>query len=755
MGVNGKEGRNTDCLKNQQGILPDLTNNDMGSPKNEGILRQLFFNFNKPIGIYGPVDGANDFTVKYLNKAAEKFLKTSAKDVLGQRVSAVFPFMEQFNLIAVLQRVWKTGLPESIPENSYQYKGSVYWAEAYVFKITSGDIVIIVEDITDRKKFEADVVYHARLLDSIPDAVISLDRAMIIKSWSKGAETTYGWKQDEVLGKKYGDIIKTRFTTDKMLNKIVDQSVKQGIWKKEYEQKTKDGAEILVISFMIPIRDSSNNCTDVVIVNRDITDIRKMEKAFRESEERFHSFIELNPAYAWMKDRNGHYVYMNNTLIKRRHVKNKDWRGTTDYDFWPQDVADQFKINDDEIFKSGKAVELVEKIRDFKGRVGWILVFKFPFNDSSGAKYVGGMGIDITDSIQTEILLKESKEQYRRLYETMLDGFISMKPLPQGQIIAYNDALKKMLGYSEKELQSLTYSDIVPEKWRALDAKIVAEQVLTRGYSDLFETEYLKKDGSLLPISLRIHLMKNENGEPQEMWAIVRDITKRNREQLALQHTKDQLRKFSIYLQNSLEEEKKILAGEIHDELGQMLTALKIDLAWLSKKLPPELDSLKQKTKNMITMVDETDNVVKRISSNLRPPILDDLGLVEALKWLIAQFQERTGIKCHLMLSNKDSFDKKHTTHLFRIIQESLTNVARHSQATEVKIRFTKGHDKLKVTIRDNGKGIPKSQINGDRSYGLMGMQERAMRLGGTLEISKTDIRGTTLRLILPVQENS
>jgi signal transduction histidine kinase len=192
---------------------------------------------------------------------------------------------------------------------------------------------------------------------------------------------------------------------------------------------------------------------------------------------------------------------------------------------------------------------------------------------------------------------------------------------------------------------------------------------------------------------------------------------------------------------------------EIHDELGQMLTALKIDLSWLTKRIPLDLEILSEKTQSMMKLINDTDKLVKRISFNLRPPILDDLGLNEALKWWASQFQERTAIKCFLKVPVSEICAKEKAIDVFRIVQEALTNVARHSGATTVRVTMQLESDNLVIAIRDNGKGISKSQIAGDRSYGIMGMQERARMLGGVLTIKDNSGKGTVVKLVVPARE--
>jgi signal transduction histidine kinase len=189
----------------------------------------------------------------------------------------------------------------------------------------------------------------------------------------------------------------------------------------------------------------------------------------------------------------------------------------------------------------------------------------------------------------------------------------------------------------------------------------------------------------------------------------------------------------------------------MHDELGQALTALKMDLSWLSKKLPKGQESLAEKTTSMLKLVNNTVKAVKRISTGLRPGLLDDLGLVAALEWQAGEFQARTGIKTGLSFKPDDIMvDNERATALFRIFQEVLTNVARHAAATRIDASLRNKSGVLELSMSDNGKGIGQKMINSSKSLGLIGMRERCHHLGGTIGIMGKPGEGTTVTVNLP-----
>jgi signal transduction histidine kinase len=186
--------------------------------------------------------------------------------------------------------------------------------------------------------------------------------------------------------------------------------------------------------------------------------------------------------------------------------------------------------------------------------------------------------------------------------------------------------------------------------------------------------------------------------------------------------------------------------------LGQALTALKIDLSWLNKRLANDQDSIHEKLKSMVTLINETIETVHNVSEDLRPGILDDFGLAAAVEWQAEEFQKRTGVACRTSLP-PDEFDlsKEKSTNLFRILQESLTNIIRHANATEVEIKLSEKEATLVLEILDNGKGISDTAITNPRSFGLIGIRERVHSLGGEVDIAGIPNEGTRIIVKLPI----
>jgi signal transduction histidine kinase len=232
------------------------------------------------------------------------------------------------------------------------------------------------------------------------------------------------------------------------------------------------------------------------------------------------------------------------------------------------------------------------------------------------------------------------------------------------------------------------------------------------------------------------------------------DRTQRQRAEEKLRRSLDQLRALTNYLQYVREEERTRIAREVHDELGQALTGLKLDLSWLVTRLGKKSTKTEQaKAKTMVEHIDTTIQTVRRIATELRPGILDGLGLVAAIEWQANEFQSRTGIPCVVTTTLSDAqWEQDFSTVFFRIFQETLTNIIRHAQATRVEVKLVEDQGNLVLTVADNGRGISEDEIANTRSIGLVGMKERAMLIGGDVGLHGAPGKGTTVTARAPLR---
>jgi PAS domain S-box-containing protein len=283
----------------------------------------------------------------------------------------------------------------------------------------------------------------------------------------------------------------------------------------------------------------------------------------------------------------------------------------------------------------------------------------------------------------------------------------------------------------------------------------IMETIIVGELREHVDSTFWRKDGTSFPVEY-VSTPIRERGNIVGAVVVFKDTTDRKRAEEQLQDSLRRLRKLSRRMEGIREEERGRIARELHDELGVGLTCLKIDLSRLGGLLgerlaPQDRTKVDEKIRGMKEQVDSTITSVQRLVAELRPGVLDDLGLVAAIEWQCRDFQRRTGIACHCTVSHEDlRVDPEHATAVFRICQEALTNVTRHAQATEVHVHLEDRGVGLWLQVIDNGRGIPQDRLADSKSFGLLGMRERAGLLGGDVQIATREGEGTTIALHLP-----
>lgn len=372
---------------------------------------------------------------------------------------------------------------------------------------------------------------------------------------------------------------------------------------------------------------------------------------------------------------------------------------------------------------------------------------------------VGGVGNQIgqfIERVRTESALRESEERYRTVAETASDAIVTIDE--DSTIVFANLAAGKIFGYDITDMVGMNVTELMPEELRERHRSGL-RRFVESGEKRLswrgIEFSGLHKDGHEIPIEMSFgSTMKRGH---HMFTGIIRDVTERRQTEARLRASEEHLRQFSAKLQAVREEERTWIAREIHDEFGQSLTGMKMYLSSIQAKIAAgipqgEHSPLLEKIASMSKLLDMTISSVQRVATELRPGVLDDLGIVAALEWQAEEFGRRTGVACEFV-SNVDDveLDKDRSTAFFRIFQEALTNVARHSGATRVDAVFERHPDKLVLQIHDNGKGIVEGEAANTKSLGILGMKERTLLFGGDFTITGKKGKGTTVTIVAPL----
>jgi two-component system sensor histidine kinase UhpB len=366
---------------------------------------------------------------------------------------------------------------------------------------------------------------------------------------------------------------------------------------------------------------------------------------------------------------------------------------------------------------------------------------------------------EIAERKRAEEALSQQTRILQSILDSMADAVIVVDA--EGKLLLFNPAAEQIHG--------LNSTDAAPDKSMGRHGlylpdmatpypanKLPLARVLRGEVADAVEIFVRHPNAPKgLWVSANARPLNGDDGVLQGGVAVIRDITEGKLAEQELRNSREQLRNLSAYLESVREEERTHIAREIHDELGQVMTALKMDLSWLGKRLAKDQEPLLEKTQSMSKLVDMTVKTVQRISAELRPGLLDDLGLIAAIEWQASEFRERTGIECKAALDlDGINLNREQSTMFFRILQEALTNVVRHAQATKVEIGLTKRERKLLLKVRDNGKGITNSKVHEATSLGLIGIQERARRFHGKVKIKGVQDKGTILVVSMPLEHN-
>jgi two-component system sensor histidine kinase UhpB len=354
---------------------------------------------------------------------------------------------------------------------------------------------------------------------------------------------------------------------------------------------------------------------------------------------------------------------------------------------------------------------------------------------------------DITNHKRTKRVPRPSEAQLRLIIDTIPTMAWTVRP--DGTVDFINQRSLDYMGLSFAEQIEQPTRAIHPEDLPRVMEKWLIDLGAGRPSED--EMRMRQANGEYRWFLVRTVPLRDELGNIVKWFGTSTDIEDRKQAEDALRSSLDELRALAARLQSVREEERARVAREIHDELGQALTAIKLESASLIRELAGVAKQQSKRAEIIAKLADETIHAVRRIATELRPGILDDMGLAAAVEWVAEDFQARTGTKVQLTLPEVDLIiDRERATALFRILQEILTNVARHANATHVNVRLVKEHGSLILEVHDNGKGVSKEELSAGRSLGILGMRERALLLGGKLAIGGAPALGTKVTVRIP-----
>lgn len=620
------------------------------------------------------------------------------------------------------------------------------------YEIKKKDFFVgFVRDITERKTMEKQLqsfnellnrqveektLEHLQMLERVTDGFVALDVNLNFSYVNTTAAEMLRRKSDDMLGMHLWEVFPEGVGGE------TDQAISQAI-KTQQHVRMYDYVQAFDMWIEINIYPSRNG---VSIFMKDISLQKRKEAEILEARNLADKLIDSLPGVFYFYDMDGNFIRWNKQLEEVTGYSSEEIAAMHPVNLFPLD--EQAYITKQIIGVFEKGTDNAEANFLSKDGTKTPYYFRATLIDYQGKPCLLGSGIDITERKKAESELLESEQKYKLLFDfNPLPMWILS--LPGYKVIDVNQAALKQYGYTREEFLELDMPALLPQH----DHEKLHAQT-NRNFRGLHHSgvwRHRTKEDAIIYADIVTHDLYYQ-GKPARL-VLAKDVTEQHLSEEKLRSSYDEIRKLTEYLQKVREQERTRISREIHDELGQLLTALKMDISWINRNIPDTQSKVKIKVQNALEYIDFTVSSVRKIASELRPAILDDLGLQAAIKWQISNFETLYNIPIEARLNIDElTLSEEYRVGFFRILQESLTNVARHAKAEKVSVELKKEDDQLKLIISDNGNGFdPAAKKN--KTLGLLGMKERVEVMGGDYSIKSKPGQGTTVTVVVPLRD--
>jgi PAS domain S-box-containing protein len=630
-------------------------------------------------------------------------------------------------------------------------------------------ILLTLHDITERKQAERTTSLLAAIVDSSDDAILSKKLDGTITSWNKSAERLFGYTPEEAIGQHITLIVpwERRSEEEGILRRLAEG---ERVDHFETVRRRKDGSTLEVSLTISPIRDAVGRVIGASNVARDITERKRIEQALQQSEKKYREFAETaSIALHWVSS-DGTIIWANQAELEMLGYCSDEYIGHNISEFHADAPVLEDILN--RLFRGDRIKEYEARLRAKDGSLRQVII-------DSSALFEGGKFVhtrcftrDISERKQAEELLRRSEERFRALVNASSDVVYHMSPDWSEMRQLDGKGFIADTGKPRKDWLN-EYIDVADQP---LVLKAIREAVRTKS---LFELEHRvrRADGTLGWTYSRAVPLLDANGAILEWFGAATDVTARREaeekyRQLAqtldaevrartreLEEQSNQVRELSWRLLRSQDEERRHIARELHDSAGQTLTVLGINLAQLAQKVGRNAPEVATEAEQIQETVQQLHREIRTTSYLLHPPLLDESGLYSAIDWYVQGLQERSGLELRFDCSEKfGRLAREMELVIFRLVQECLTNIHRHSASKAASIQLSRESNQITLEIRDQGKGMSRERLteiqSGRSGVGITGMRERLRQFAGTLAIESGD-SGTRVFATIPVPKAS
>jgi len=704
-----------------------------------------------------------EFRRVYISRSYINAHGISGEEVLGKRPSDFWlsSSMTAAEFEHALDQVMAQGVLSDIEFDWVKDTGEVthHWLRAVPEYDREGNVVSVLalaRDISAMKRAEADLAAHESdlraLVEHIPDNIVRYDRDACIRYINPVMAKTLGVAQEEVIGKHGRELLGRLDTSEYFaaLEQVLQTGrpadfllvAGKGVWKREVYDNIRFAPEF----------SSDGEVIGAIAIGRDLSVQRKLELEVALREQEFRNLADNMPDMIVRYDRLGMRVYCNHAYMNNHPVAISPL-GKTIFESWwlKTPTPEEYMVRLEQVMETGTPLEFTVSWDGTGGEPEYLMMHLVPdVNQDGEVNGVLAIGRNITRLMRTEALLRKREQEFRTLAQNSPDMIVRYDL--ECRRVYINPSYSYYTGISIDDALNQSPSGIWTSLMPCTEYIERLQRVMRTRQPDRMLLEWIMPDGSIASHLMHAVAEFDENGEVSGALVIGHNITELKATERRLEDSRVQLQRLTYHREEAREEERRRVAREIHDELGQLLSVLRLGISTLDYRYGDANPDLRNKTAKMGNVIDQAIDMIHTLATRLRPAVIES-GIMLAVEWLVQEFSKSTGIRCEFDIPKTEiDLDKDNALALFRIVQESMTNILRHAEATHVVVALSQYEQALTLEISDNGKGFVPEKIGKSGTFGIIGMQERVLMMDGTLVIDSAPGKGTVLRIIVPLK---